>query len=81
MRGQTWEVEQFALLADDLIAHGVVNDAIIAPITTGQLRLRYPAVIGWWEAHPIAFGLIVGLGVLFLAIVVVVVVFLSTVAG
>jgi hypothetical protein len=81
LRGQTWDVEQFAVLADDLIAHGVVNDAIVAPITTGQLRLSYPKVVGWWEAHPIAFGLIVGLGVLFLAIVVVVAVFLSTVAG
>jgi len=81
LRGQTWEVEQFAALADDLIAHGVVNDAIVDPITTGQLRLRYPRVVGWWEAHPIAFGLIVGLGVLFLAIVVVIAVFFSTLAG
>ena len=81
LRGQTWEVEQFAALADGLIAHGVVNDAIVDPITTGQLRLRYPRVVGWWEAHPIAFGLIVGLGVLFLAIVVVIAVFFSTLAG
>ena len=81
LRGQTWEVEQFAALAEDLIVHGVVTDAIVAPITTGQLRLRYPRVIGWWEAHPIAFGLIVGLGVLFFAIVVVIAVFLSAVAG
>ena len=81
LRGQTWEIEQFAALADDLIVHGVVNDAIVAPITTGQLRLRYPKVVGWWEAHPIAFGLIVGLGVLFLMIVIVIAVFLSTVAG
>jgi hypothetical protein len=81
LRGQTWEVEQFARLADDLIVHGVVNDAIVDPITTGRLRLRYPKVIGWWEAHPIAFGLLLGLGVLFLAIVIVIAVFLSTLAG
>jgi hypothetical protein len=81
LRGQTWEVEQFAALADDLISRGVVNDAIVDPITTARLRLRYPQVIGWWEAHPIAFGLILGLGIVFLAIVIVIALFLSTSAG
>ncbi|MDP9116225.1 MAG: hypothetical protein M3O28_02965 [Actinomycetota bacterium] len=79
LRGQTWEVEQFAALADDLLARGVVNDAIVEPITTAQLRARYPKVIGWWEAHPIAFGLI--LGIVVLAIVVVIAVFAVSLAG
>lgn len=70
LRGQTWEVEQFAALASDLIAHGVSNDAIREVITTSQLRTRYPRLIGWWEAHPIAFGLLVGLGILVVIIVI-----------
>ena len=81
LRGQTWEVEQFATLADDLITRGVLNDAITESITTAQLRLRYPKVIGWWEAHPIAFGLIVGFGVVVLAFVVVLAVFATALAG
>lgn len=81
LRGQTWEVAQFAVLAEDLIAHGVALDAITAPITTAQLRLRYPRVIGWWEAHPIAFGLILGFGIVVLAFVVVLAIFVSTLAG
>jgi hypothetical protein len=81
LRGQTWEVAQFAVLADDLIAHGVALNAVTEPITTAQLRLRYPRVIGWWEAHPIAFGLILGFGVVFLAVVGVLAIFASTLAG
>ena len=81
LRGQTWEVEQFTVLADDLIAHGVVNDAILQPITTAQLRVRYPRIIGWWEAHPIAFGLILGLGIVALIVVIVIAVFAATFTG
>jgi hypothetical protein len=81
LRGQTWEVEQFTTLANDLIARGVVNDAILEPVTTGVLRLRYPRVIGWWEAHPIAFGLIVGIGLVALAMIIVIAVFLASIAG
>ena len=80
LRGQTWEVAQFTELANDLIAHGVVNDALLEPITTVQLRARYPRLIGWWEAHPIAFALIVGLGIVALVIVVVVAVFFASYA-
>jgi hypothetical protein len=81
LRGQTWEVEQFTVLANDLIAHGVVNDAILQPITTAQLRVRYPRIIGWWEAHPIAFGLILGLGIVALIVVIVIAVFAATFTG
>jgi hypothetical protein len=77
LRGQTWEVAQFTELANDLIAHGVVNDALLEPITTAQLRARYPRLIGWWEAHPFAFGLIVGLGIVVVIAVVVAVFFAS----
>lgn len=63
LRGQTWEVDQFTQLALDLIAHGVRNDAIREPITPAQLRLRYPRAISWVEAHPIAWGLIAGVGI------------------
>jgi hypothetical protein len=81
LRGRTWEVEQFTVLAHDLIANGAVNDAILEPITTAQLRLRYPRVVGWWEAHPIAFGLIVGIGLVALAMIIVIAVFAASIAG
>jgi hypothetical protein len=72
LRGQTWDVEQFTELANDLVAHGVTMDAIPEPITPAQLRLRYPRAIGVTEAHPIAFGLILGLAITVIVIVVVV---------
>lgn len=80
LSGRTWDTTQFTELATDLIARGVVNDAILEPITTGQLRARYPRVIGWWEAHPIAFGLILGVGILALVVIVVVAVFVASYA-
>jgi hypothetical protein len=73
LRGQTWEVEQFTQLALDLIAHGVANDPIREPITPAQLRERYPRGISWWEAHPIAVGLLLGLGIVAALIIVVLV--------
>ncbi len=80
LSGRTWDITQFTELATDLITHGVVNDAILEPITTAQLRARYPRVVGWWEAHPIAFGLILGVGILALAGIVVVAVFVASYA-
>lgn len=64
LRGQTWDVEQFTELANDLIAHGVTNDAIREPITAGALRDRYPRAVGWYEAHPIAWALLLAFGIL-----------------
>jgi hypothetical protein len=63
LRGQTWDVEQFTELANDLIAHGVANDAIRQPITPDTLRDRFPKAISWFEAHPIAWGLLLGVGI------------------
>ena len=81
LRGQTWEVDQFAELANDLIAHGVANDAIREPITPIQLQQRYPGVVGWTEAHPIAFSLLLGLGILVVIVVFVVIAVGSTAAS
>ncbi len=58
LRGQTWEVSQFAELANDLIAHGVAHVGIAEPISAAALRERYPKVVRWSEAHPIAFALL-----------------------
>jgi hypothetical protein len=63
LRGQTWDVEQFTELAVDMMQRGVSNDAIREPITPGQLRARYPRAVSWFEAHPIAWGLLLGLGI------------------
>jgi hypothetical protein len=63
LRGQTWDVVQFTELANDLIAHGVAHEAIPEPITRAALRERYPKVVGWPEAHPIAFGLLLSLAI------------------
>ena len=63
LRGQTWDTDQFAQLANDLIAHGVAHDAIQEPITRAALGERYPKVVRWPEAHPIAFGLLLSLAI------------------
>lgn len=73
LRGQTWDVEQFTQLANDLIAHGVPNEAIRESITAAKLRERYPRVVSWAEAHPIATGLL-------LALVILVVIFVAVIA-
>ncbi|HEY4226405.1 MAG TPA: hypothetical protein VGM70_11375 [Pseudolysinimonas sp.] len=79
LRGQTWEVEQFTQLALDLIARGVANDAIREPITPARLKDRYPKAVSWWEAHPIAVGLL--LGVVLLAVIVAVVLAVALTMG
>lgn len=73
LRGQTWEVSQFTELANDLIAQGGQHVGIAQPITSAALRERYPKVVRWPEAHPIAFGLLAGLAIV--AIIFAVVVF------
>ena len=64
LRGQTWDASQFTELASDLIAHDVPGDAILEPISAAKLQERYPRAIAWWEAHQIAFGLLLGLAIL-----------------
>jgi hypothetical protein len=61
LRGQTWEISQFAELANDLIAHGAAHVGITEPIKPAALRERYPKVVPWSEAHPIAFALLLSL--------------------
>ncbi len=68
LRGQTWEVDQFTALALDLMAHGVPNDAIREPITAAALRERYPRAVRWGEAHPLALGLMLGLGIVLVVV-------------
>jgi hypothetical protein len=78
LRGQTWHVDQFTELANDLIAHGVPHDAIPEPITAAALRERYPKAVRWGEAHQIAFGLLLSLVVVVVVLLAVVVMVLTS---
>jgi hypothetical protein len=71
LRGQTWDAAQLTELANDLIAHGVPDEAILEPISPVKLQERYPKAIAWWEAHQIAFGLLLGLAILVVVLLVV----------
>ena len=71
LRGQTWDAAQFTVLANDLVARGVPSDAILEPISPAKLQERYPKAIAWWEAHQIAFGLLLGLAILVVVLLVV----------
>ena len=71
LRGQTWDAGQFAELATDLIARGVPGDTILQPTSAAKLQERYPKAVAWWEAHQIAFGLLLGLGILVAVLLVV----------
>src|SRR5206468_3551616 len=73
LRGQTWEVSQFAELANDLIAHGAAHVGISEPIRPAALRERYPKVVRWPEAHPIAFALLFSLALVAVIFAVVVI--------
>ncbi len=71
LRGQTWDVAQFTELADDLVAHDLPRDAVLEPISAAKLQERYPKAVAWWEAHQIAFGLLLGLAILVAVLLVV----------
>lgn len=72
--GQMWDREQLSALALDLAHRGVPLTPIHQPITPVQLRALDPRLVPWAQAHPVALGLLVGLGVLVVLVAVLVVV-------
>ncbi len=62
--GQMWDRDQLSAVALDLAHRGVPLNPIHQPITPVQLRAMDPRLVPWRQAHPVALGLLVGLGVL-----------------
>ena len=76
--GQMWDRDQLSAVALDLAHRGVPLNPVHQPVTPAQLRAMDPRLVPWRQAHPVALGLFVGLGVLlfFLVAFVVMVAFL-----
>lgn len=72
--GQMWDREQLSALALDLAHRGVPLTPFHHPVTPAQLRALDPRLVPWRQAHPVALGLLVGLGVLLFLVVAFVVV-------
>lgn len=59
LAGQVWSTDQLSTLALDLANRGVPLTPIPNPITPVQLRAYDARLMPSWQAHPIAFALIV----------------------
>jgi hypothetical protein len=70
--GQMWDTDQLSTLALDLANRGVPLTPIPRPITPVQLRAYDARLMPSWQAHPIAFALIVALGTVVIITIVVV---------
>lgn len=69
-----WDTPQVEAIVNDLLAHGVPLTHIPERITPGELNRREPGLLRWVEAHRVAFALLLGGGVLLLAIIAIVVI-------
>ncbi|MEV7691823.1 hypothetical protein AB0N73_00650 [Microbacterium sp. NPDC089189] len=68
--GYMWSIEQMTQLSDDLVGRGVPLYPFPQPITPAQLRAVDRRLIPFIQAHPVASGLLIGLGALMLIIVI-----------
>lgn len=74
--GQMWSTAQLTAVMNDLASRGVQWISVPELITPSQLRARDPRLVPWWQAHPVAFALIVtGAAVAFVIFAVLVVAF------
>lgn len=74
--GQMWTTQQLTAIMQDLASRGVPWFSVPEPVTPPQLRARDPRLVPWWQAHPIALGLLIAGGVIaFMTIAVIVVAF------
>lgn len=71
LAGHMWDVEQLRALADDLAARGVPFAHLDRPVAPHELRAMDPRLMPWRQARPIAFALLLVLGVLLLCVLVV----------
>jgi hypothetical protein len=71
--GRMWDREQLSQVALDLERRGVPLTPVHQPVTPAQLRALDRRLVPWWQAHPVALGLLVGLGVLLVGVAVFVV--------
>nr|WP_241744136.1 hypothetical protein [Cellulosimicrobium arenosum] len=71
--GQAWDRDQLTTIALDLAHRGVPLTPVHVPITPVQLRAYDPRLVPWWQAHRVAFALLVGAGTLVLGLIAVVV--------
>lgn len=78
--GYMWTVEQMTQLSDDLVARGVPLYPFPYPITPAQLRGVDRRLIPFVQAHPVASGLLVGLGAFVLVILIVVILIVTLIA-
>ncbi|PPF43143.1 hypothetical protein C5B85_14400 [Pseudoclavibacter sp. AY1F1] len=80
--GQMWTQQQLTAVMQDLASRGVPWISVPEPITPPQLRARDPRLVPWWQAHPVAFALLIAGAtfavVIVLAIVVAFAIFTAT---
>lgn len=67
--GQMWDTDQLSALALDLSHRGVPLTPFHHRITAAQLRAHDRRLVPAWQARPMAFALLIALGVLLLAVV------------
>lgn len=67
--GQIWTTQQLSAIMHDLASRGVPWISVPEPITPPQLRARDPRLVPWWQAHPIAFALLIAGAVFVLVII------------
>lgn len=74
--GQMWTQQQLTAIMQDLASRGVPWFSVPEPVTPAQLRERDPRLVPWWQAHPIALGLIIaGALLVFITLAVIIVAF------
>lgn len=59
MRGEFWERKDQVAVSSALNAAGVTRVILHEPVKPSEVRARYPRTVGFWEAHPYWFSLIV----------------------
>lgn len=57
--GHMWSTDQLGALANDLAARGVPMTSLRETITPKQLRTMDRRLMPWWQAHPVALGLLI----------------------
>ncbi|KZM78995.1 hypothetical protein A0J59_01995 [Cellulosimicrobium sp. I38E] len=67
--GQMWDRDQLSTVALDLARRGVQLTPWHQPVTPAQLRAFDRRLVPWPQAHPVALGLLVGLGTLLVLVV------------
>jgi len=67
LTGQMWSTDQLGALATDLAARGTQLLSYPQRLSASQLRTMDRRWMPFWQAHPIAVGLFIGLGVLVFA--------------